>query len=142
MDIKQIKKAIPHREPFLWVDEVLELDDQHIHGTKFLSPDLDIFAGHYPDFPILPGVLQCEMCFQASAILIARTMEVKPGYVPVVTRANDIKFRKMVRPGDTANIHVEIKEVIANAYILAGKIVVDGNVTTRLEFVTSAAPIE
>ncbi|MBB03266.1 MAG: 3-hydroxyacyl-ACP dehydratase FabZ family protein [Rubinisphaera brasiliensis] len=138
MDIEQIKKYIPHREPFLWIDEVLDLDENSIHATKYINPDLDVFQGHYPDFPLLPGVLQCEMALQASAILIARQHELEGEKVPVATRMNNVKFKHMVRPGDTANIYVEITERLGDAFYMTGKIVVDGRVTTRLDFAATA----
>ncbi|WP_013627387.1 3-hydroxyacyl-ACP dehydratase FabZ family protein [Rubinisphaera brasiliensis] len=138
MDIEQIKKYIPHREPFLWIDEVLDLDAESIHATKYINPDFEVFQGHYPDFPLLPGVLQCEMALQASAILIARQHELEGEKVPVATRMNNVKFKHMVRPGDTANIYVEITERLGDAFYMTGKIVVDGRVTTRLDFAATA----
>jgi 3-hydroxyacyl-[acyl-carrier-protein] dehydratase len=141
-DKAAIENIIPHRAPFLWLDEVLEIDDQHIIARKHLAPDTYVFQGHYPDYPILPGVLQCEMALQASAILIARLQPVGADQVPVAARMNNVQFRKMIRPGDTATIHVEITEKMQNTYYLSGKVMVDGKVTTRLEFATTAAKME
>lgn len=134
MDLEQIKECIPHREPFIWIDEVLEIEEKSIHATKYLSPDLELFQGHYPDFPILPGVIQCEMAMQAGAILISRMHAIDGNKVPVATRMNNVKFKHMIRPGDTANITVEITERLSNAFYLTGKVTVDGQVTTRLDF--------
>ena len=94
----EILQRIPHRPPFLWVDEVLELSPERIRASKFLSPSLDVFSGHYPGQPILPGVLQCEAAFQAGALLISEMVTLKEGQVPVVTRLNNVKFRRPVRP--------------------------------------------
>ena len=138
MDLEQIKQYIPHREPFIWIDEVLELQEMSIHASKYLSPDLDLFQGHYPDFPILPGVIQCEMALQAAAILISKMHAIDGENVPVATRLNNVKFKHMVRPGDTANIYVEMTERLSNAFYLSGKVVVDGQVTTRLDFTVAA----
>ncbi len=138
MDLEQIKQYIPHREPFIWIDEVLELQEMSIHASKYLSPDLDLFQGHYPDFPILPGVIQCEMAMQAAAILISKMHAIDGDNVPVATRLSNVKFKHMVRPGDTANIHVEMTERLSNAFYLTGKVVVDGQVTTRLDFTVAA----
>ncbi len=63
--------AIPHRPPFLFVDEIVEVDDRRILTRKFADPDSDFFRGHYPDYPVMPGVLVCESCFQSGALLIA-----------------------------------------------------------------------
>lgn len=140
MNRTDIEAVIPHRDPFLWIDEVVSISDTKIHARKLIRPDLDVFRGHYPHFPILPGVLQLEACFQAGAILVARTQAVEDGQVPVVTRVNNTKFRSMVRPGDTLDIEVELTERVANAFFLTGKVSVDGRVTVRLEFACTAAP--
>ncbi len=141
MNIEEIKNVIPHRPPFLWIDEVVELTDTRIHARKTVSPDLDVFRGHYPDFPVLPGVLQTEMCFQAGAILIAGIEPVEDGQVPVVTRQTDTQFRRMVRPSETLDIEVELTERLANAFYMKGKTSVDGKVATRLSFAATAAPL-
>ncbi len=138
---EQIEALIPHRPPFLWIDEVVEMTDESIHARKFLDPAIDVFQGHYPDFPVMPGVLQCEACMQASAILIATIQPVEGDAVPVATRMNNVQFRKMVHPGDTIDIEVKITERLSNAFFLAGKVTVNGKVSTRLEFAcTAAAP--
>lgn len=135
----EIEQLIPHRDPFLWIDEVTELSDSKIVARKHIATELDVFRGHYPHFPILPGVLQLEAAFQAGAILIARTQQVEAGQVPVVTRVNNTKFRHMVRPGDTLDIEVELTERVANAFFLTGKVSVGGQVSVRLEFACAAA---
>lgn len=141
MNVEDIQQRIPHRPPFLWIDEVVELEGHRILARKTLPPDLDVFRGHYPDFPVLPGVLQCEMCFQAGAILIAGIEPVEEGQVPVVTRQTDTQFRRMVRPGETLEIEVELTERLANAFYMKGKTSVDGKVATRLTFAATAAPL-
>lgn len=141
MNRDDIQKLIPHRPPFLWLDEVTEVSESRIRARKFIAPDLPVFEGHYPGQPVLPGVLQLEAAFQAGAVLIATLGPVDPNRVPVVTRVNETKFRRMVRPGETLDIDVELKEKVANAYFLAGKVSVDGQVATRLEFACAAAGV-
>lgn len=141
MNQSEIEQLIPHRDPFLWIDEVVEISESTIVARKLIPEDLDVFQGHYPHFPILPGVLQLEAAFQAGAILIAKTQDVGEGKVPVVTRVNNTKFRTMVRPGDTLDIEVELTEKLANAFFLTGKVSVGGKVTVRLEFACAAASI-
>ena len=138
MNRDDIQQCIPHRAPFLWIDEVVGLDESHVHARKYLDPALDVFSGHYPDFPVLPGVLQCEAAFQAAAILIAKIGDIAPRQVPVVTRLNNTKFRRLVRPGETLDIEVELTERLANAYYLTGKVQVDGRTATRLDFACTA----
>jgi len=139
LDAEAIQRLIPHRPPFLWIDEVVSIDDQRIVARKRIVPELDVFRGHYPAFPVLPGVLQLEAAFQAGAILIARTTPPAADAVPVVTRVNNVQFRQLVRPGDTLDIEVELTERLANAFFLKGKTQVNGKVTARLEFACAMA---
>ncbi|WP_437187053.1 3-hydroxyacyl-ACP dehydratase FabZ family protein [Planctomicrobium sp. SH668] len=139
LDKQQIQELIPHRPPFLWLDEVVELHESSLKARKLIEPTLDVFQGHYPAFPVLPGVLQCEAAFQAGAVLIASRFPPAPGQVPVVTRLNQVQFRKMVTPGQTIDIEVELTEKVANAYFLKAKVSVDKQVTVRLEFACALA---
>ena len=139
MDRAAIMAAIPHRDPFLWLDSVAAIDDERIVCHKTVAESLDVFNGHYPDFPVLPGVLQLECCFQASAVLIARTMPTGDD-IPVITRVNNVQFRQMVRPGQTLDIEVEIIDRVSKAYDMKGRVRVDGKVACRVEFVATAAP--
>ena len=134
-----IQQVIPHRDPFLWLDEIVELTETRIHARKTLSPDLPVFTGHYPSFPVFPGVLQLEAAMQAGAVLIAKSATIAPGKVPVATRINNVQFRRMVRPGETLDIEVELTERLSNAYFLTGKVSVGGQVSVRLEFACAAA---
>ena len=148
MNTDEIKSCIPHRNPFLWLDEVTEISDTHIIARKVLSADLPVFQGHYPNFPVFPGVLQCEACFQAGAVLISRLVPTDIDAVPVVTRLNNVQFRKMIRPGETIELHVELTARLANAFFLKGKVMVRDTVTNatkvtaRLEFVCTAAAMD
>jgi 3-hydroxyacyl-[acyl-carrier-protein] dehydratase len=137
-----IEKLIPHRPPFLWLDEIVAQGEKRLHARKLVDPQLDIFQGHYPQFPVLPGVILCEAAFQAGAVLIATQAEVPAGQIPVVTRLNNVQFRRMVRPGDTLDIEVELTEKLANAWFLSGKVSVAGKVAVRLEFACALTAVE
>lgn len=139
---EQIQERIPHRDPFLWLDEVIHLDQTRITASKTVGADLDLFQGHYPGFPVFPGVLQCEAAMQAGAVLIATQVAMPEGHVPVATRLNNVQFRRMVRPGETMQIDVELTETLANAFFLKGKVSVDGQVSLRLEFACALAPVK
>jgi len=140
MNREEIERLIPHRRPFLWIDEVVEISATKVHARKYLDPAIDVFTGHYPGFPVLPGVLLCEAALQTGALLIA-TLEPNPdNRVPVVGRLNNVKFRRMVRPGDTLDIHVELTEKIAKAWFLRGRSQVDGQTCCSLEFACTLAP--
>jgi 3-hydroxyacyl-[acyl-carrier-protein] dehydratase len=139
MNREEIERLIPHRPPFLWLDEVVEISATHVHARKYLDPALDVFAGHYPGFPVLPGVLLCEAALQAGALLIA-TLEPNPdNRVPVVGRLNNVKFRRMVRPGETLDIRIELTEKVASAWFLRGRTEVDGQTSCTLEFACTLA---
>ncbi len=142
MNLDDIKQAIPHREPFLWVDEVVEMDETKLKARKTLTSEMDLFRGHYPDYPILPGVIQLEMAFQAAAILMSKTAVMVEGKVPVVTRVNNVQFRKIVKPGETVEIDVEVTEKMGDVSFFSGKVSSSGKVTTRLEFAVSLAAVE
>jgi len=142
-----ICRLIPHRDPFLWIDEVVEESEGRLVARKFVDPDLDVFRGHYPGQPVLPGVLLCEAAMQAGAVLVARLgVSAQPngasatsGRVPVATRMNNVKFRQMVRPGDTLEIEVALTERVANAYFLSARIQVAGKTAAQLEFACALA---
>ncbi len=134
-----IEALIPHRDPFLWLDEVVELTDTLVRARKRLPEDLAVFAGHYPEFPVLPGVLLCEAAFQAGAVLIASHSDVPEGRVPVVTRQHETRFRRMVRPGEVLEIEVTLDEALGGAWFLTGKVSVDDQVAVRLQFACAAA---
>jgi len=128
-----IEAAIPHREPFLLLDEIVQQSDDTILCRKTFQPDEWFFRGHYPDFPIVPGVLLCEACMQAGAVLLSKIVDASSG-VPVATRANDVKFKKMIRPGDTIEIETKFKERLADAFFLTGKVTCGGQLACRLDF--------
>lgn len=138
MDKHFITDRIPHRPPFLWLDRVLELDldSGAIRAEKTLPADLDIFQGHYPDYPIMPGVLLCEAVFQAGALLIGETLQGEREItgVPVLTRIIGAKFKREVRPGDTIEIRAALKEKLGPAWFLKGSVRLNGKVAVQVEF--------
>jgi 3-hydroxyacyl-[acyl-carrier-protein] dehydratase len=134
-----ILRAIPHRDPFLLVDAVHELTETRIVAEKTFLGREDFFAGHYPGFPLVPGVLLCEAAMQCGAILLSQRLAAAPGRVPVATRMNDVRFKRMVRPGETLRLEVELVERLAEAFFLKAKVTVGGAVAVRFEFACTAA---
>ena len=141
MSRQEILDAIPHRDPFLLVDEIIERSDSRIVGVKTFSGDDWFFAGHYPGYPLVPGVLLCEAATQCGAILLSRKLAGNDaaGKVPVLTRMNDVRFKRMVRPGEKIVMEVELTERLADAVFLKAKVTVDGKVAVRFEFACTAA---
>ena len=136
MDQSFIQERIPHRAPFLWLDRVLELSSEGIRAEKKVPADLDVFQGHYPDYPILPGVLLCEAVFQAGALLISETLRGKKEIkgVPVLTRILKAKFKREAGPGDTLAIQAMLKEKVGPAWFMKGSVRVKGKVAVQVEF--------
>lgn len=137
MSTEEIKGAIPHRSPMLLLDEIVLRDESTIVCKKTFLADEFFFQGHFPGQPIVPGVIQCECCLQAGAVLLQQFMGNVEGSIPVATRMDGVKFKRMVHPGDTVEIHVTLKERLSNAYFLTGKMLLDGKLTTRLDFACS-----
>ena len=142
MSLEAIQAAIPHRPPFLLLDEIVEQSGEHIVCRKTFSGDEFWYAGHYPGFPLTPGVLLCEAAMQAGAVLLSKYAreEAGAGAVPVATRLNDVKFKKMVVPGDTIEMHVTLNERLANAFFLTAKVTVGGQLAVRFDFACAMAP--
>ncbi|TWU24919.1 3-hydroxyacyl-[acyl-carrier-protein] dehydratase FabZ [Novipirellula galeiformis] len=139
MTIEQIESLIPHRKPMRLVDEIVSRTETQIVCRKTFHEDEFFVQGHFPGHPIVPGVIQCECCLQAGAILLAEIAEMAPGAVPVATRLDNVKFKKMVRPGDTVEIHATLDEQVSNAFFMTGKMLLEGKLTARLNFACTVA---
>lgn len=141
----EILTRIPHRPPFLWVDRIVERDGSSIVTEKIIPADLEIFTGHYPGRPIMPGVLLCEAIFQTGALLMSYLLEDNPTKreeVPVLTRIENAKFKRMVNPGDTVQINVSIRETIGVVSFMKGTLRVGGKTAVQVNFgVALAAPV-
>lgn len=133
MTLDAILAAIPHRPPFLFLDEIVEQTTERIVCRKTFATDEFFYEGHYPGFPLTPGVILCEAALQAGAVLLSQQASA-PGGMPVATRMNDVKFKKIVRPGDTIEIEVSISERLADAFFMSGKVTVGGKLAARLDF--------
>lgn len=129
-----IESILPHRPPFLFIDEVVEINNNRIVAKRKISPQEYYFKGHYPGNPVMPGVLTCETMFQAGALLMAEMLDKKTNGVPVVTRVNNVKLKKMLKPGDTMIIEVVFIEKMANAYMFKGKVRSGNEVAASCEF--------
>lgn len=137
----EITSAIPHRPPMLLVDQIVEQTDDTIVCRKSFRADEFFFQGHYPGQPIVPGVILCEAGMQAGAILLSKFVEEGSG-VPVATRLNDVKFKRMVKPGDTIEMSVKLIERIGDAFFLQAKITCDEKLAARFDFACTMARVE
>ena len=101
LDVEGIKKILPHRPPFLMVDRIIELTPERVVGVKNVSINEDLFRGHFPNQPIFPGVLQVEAMAQVGGVLVLSQFEDPENYLTYFMKMDNVKFRKMVVPGDT-----------------------------------------
>ncbi|MBI1826335.1 MAG: beta-hydroxyacyl-ACP dehydratase [Planctomycetes bacterium] len=155
-------ERIPHRSPFLFVDEILEASESRIVTRTLVRPDADFFRGHYPGNPIMPGVLLCECCFQSGAALLlnraahvegrsqSQLLEPSPlplslegrgvselatqGPTPVLTRIGDARFKRLVRPGETLNTEVILDDAVDKAYSMTARMTSNGQQVLRVTF--------
>ena len=127
---------MPHREPFLFVDRVVEVTDSCIKTEKQVQADEPFFAGHFPGRPIMPGVLICEAVFQSSSILMSKRVGVPSDdeRIPLITRISNVKLKRIVLPGDLMEVEVKLKEVVGQAAYMAGKVKVGGETVLTVDF--------
>ena len=141
---REIEALIPHRDPFLLVDKILERSENEIHTEWCAREDLEAFRGHYPGYPILPGVLISEFVFQSSALLLAdpdAPSVTEGGPVPVLTKIENARYKRMVRPGETLRAQVTLNESVGNARYLSAKVQSGSETVLRIRFVVAEVPV-
>ncbi len=126
MDVKQIQEILPHRYPFLLVDRVLEMEEgKRIVASKAVTMNEYFFQGHFPQEPVMPGVLIMEALAQTGAIAVL-SMEQNRGKIAYFGGMNKVKFRNKVVPGDVLTLEMEIIKLKSRAGIGKGTAYVDG----------------
>ena len=135
-----VTDLIPHRPPFLFVDEIVSETADSLVAKRTFRADEFYYKGHYPEHPITPGVLLCEAVFQTGALLMARRAKAagaaagEQGGVPLLARVSDVKFRNPVFPGDTVELSVKIKEVMGGFTMMSGAITSAGKRVLSVDF--------
>ena len=136
IDINEILTRIPHRIPFLLVDRCEEfVANQSIVGIKCVSVNEPFFQGHFPDYPVMPGVLIVEAMAQTSAVLMSKSLEIDPaGKAIFFMSLDNCRFRTPVRPGDVLRLAVEVTRARGDIFKFKGQAQVDGKVAAEAEW--------
>ena len=133
--LSTILENIPQREPFLFIENIVERSENSITTSKKLTGEEDFFRGHFPGRPVFPGVLMCEAVFQTGALLMAfKGLGAVNKKTAVVSRIQNTKFKNIAKPGDLLHITVDFVESLANAAFMKGKITSDGKTIMTIEF--------
>ncbi len=134
LDVKQIMELIPHRHPFLLVDRIVELEEgKRIVGIKNTTINDAFFQGHFPGYPVMPGVLIVEALAQTGGVLLFKSKPELRGRVMYFGGIDHARFRKPVVPGDTLRLEVEITGMRQRLVRMNGRALVNGEVVTEAE---------
>jgi len=142
LDINEIRDILPHRYPFLLVDRIVEMDAEHIVGIKNVTHNEPFFQGHFPDFPVMPGVLIVEAMAQAAGVLVLKTIPDRHQKLVLLVAIENARFRRPVVPGDTLRMEMKVIKRKASVAKMAGVATVDGQVAAEAEVMCKLADKE
>ncbi len=135
MDINRIRELLPHRYPFLLIDKIIEKGDSYIVGVKNVTANEPFFQGHFPQEPVMPGVLLIEAMAQTGGLLVLSTVDEPERYSTYFMKIDNVKFRHKVVPGDTLIFHVSFKtEMRRGCAVMKGYAFVADKIVTECEF--------
>lgn len=134
-----VTELIPHRPPFLFVDEIVSTTPESLTAKRTWREEEDFYKGHYPGAPITPGVLLCEAVFQTGALFLSREAKASGAElgegVPLLAKISDVRFRSPVYPGDQVVIEVKRKDQMAGFHLMTGAIKkADGTRVLNVDF--------
>jgi UDP-3-O-[3-hydroxymyristoyl] N-acetylglucosamine deacetylase / 3-hydroxyacyl-[acyl-carrier-protein] dehydratase len=135
MDVNGIRKLLPHRWPFLLVDKIIDIREKVIVGVKNVTVNETFFMGHFPDEPVMPGVLLVEAMAQTGGLLVLNSVEEPETYSTYFLKIDNVKFRQKVVPGDTLIFHLEMPdEMRRGCALMKGHAFVGGKIVAEAEF--------
>jgi 3-hydroxyacyl-[acyl-carrier-protein] dehydratase len=131
MDIQEIREILPHRYPMLMVDRILEMSEDRIVGIKNVTANEPHFMGHFPHFPVMPGVLIVEAMAQVAGVLVLKSIPNRNEKLVLLASVEEAKFRKPVVPGDQLRIEMTLTRRKATVAKMQGIATVDGTVVAE-----------
>ncbi len=135
MDVNRIRQLLPHRYPFLLVDKIIEIGSNYIVGVKNVSGNEPFFQGHFPQEPVMPGVLQVEAMAQVGGLLVLNMVEDPEKYSTYFLKIDNVKFRQKVVPGDTLIFHLSLlTEIRRGCAVMKGYAFVGEKIVSEAEF--------
>ena len=139
LDTQAIAAILPHRYPFLLVDCITELEEMRVVGIKNVTMNEPFFAGHFPGYPVMPGVLIVEAMAQVAAVLVLSRVPDREKKIVFFATINEARFRKPVVPGDQLRIEVSFLKLKPSVAKVQGKATVDGQLVAEAEIVATLA---
>jgi 3-hydroxyacyl-[acyl-carrier-protein] dehydratase len=133
LDIQEIRDILPHRYPMLLVDAILELEEERIVGIKNVTVNEPFFVGHFPEYPVMPGVLVVEAMAQVAGVLVLKSLSNRKSKLVLLASIEQAKFRNQVRPGDQLRIEMKVIKRKATIAKMSGQATVDGVVVAEAE---------
>jgi 3-hydroxyacyl-[acyl-carrier-protein] dehydratase len=133
LDIDEIRGILPHRYPFLLVDRIIEMDAEHIIGIKNVTANEPFFLGHFPDFPVMPGVMIIEAMAQTAGVQVLSTIPDRQNKLVFLVSVDGARFRRPVRPGDQLRIEMKVIKRKGTVAKMAGHATVQGVVVAEAE---------
>jgi len=133
LDINDIRGILPHRYPFLLVDRIVELEPDRIVGIKNITNSEPFFTGHFPDFPVMPGVLIIEAMAQTAGVLVLKSIPDRDKKLVLLVAIENARFRRPVVPGDTVRMEMKVLKRKTTVAKMAGVATVDGVVVAEAE---------
>ena len=139
LDVHEIRRILPHRYPMLLVDRIVELEPDRIVGIKNVTANEPFFSGHFPDFPVMPGVLIVEAMAQTAGVLVLKSIEERDRKLVLLVSIEYAKFRRQVVPGDQLRMELIMLKRKASVAKMSGKATVDGALVAEAEVMCKLA---
>ena len=139
LDVHEIRRILPHRYPMLLVDRIVELEADRIVGIKNVTANEPFFSGHFPDFPVMPGVLIVEAMAQTAGVLVLKSIEDRASKLVLLVSIEYAKFRRPVVPGDQLRMELTMLKRKASVAKMSGIATVDGVLVAEAEVMCKLA---